>query len=163
MADKYRFRSGQMQLRQYQVASATVIERSDMLYIDTTANEVKNAAAFPWGGGTLSLEQTDFANLFVGIAYEASASGDTDDISVDVSADAVYEFDVASATYEVGDLLGPDENSGAFHDQQLEKSSTTVRSIARSFEHKASSVTSLRVTFASVHNLSGNNVNAVVG
>lgn len=165
MANKHRHRQGQMELREYGVASATVIERTDMCWIDTTDNEVKNAATFPWGGGTLSLAQTDFANLFVGIAYEESKSGDTDDIGIDVSADSVYEFDVTSATYNSGDVLGPSDNDVAvtFDDQSLEACSTTARAIARAFETKASAVTSLRVKFASVHNVSANNVNAVVG
>ena len=166
MANKHRHRHGQMQLREYGIASATVVERTDMLWIDTTDNEVKPASDLPWGGGPLSLAQTDFANLFVGIAYEESASGDTDDIGVDVSADSVYEFDVTSATYNSGDVLGPSDNASAntaFDDQSLEGCSTTARAVARAFETKASAVTLLRVTFASVHNPSANNVNAVVG
>lgn len=166
MADKYRFRSGQMQLRTYGVASATVIERSDMLWIDSTNNEVKNAAAKDFNND-LDTTQQEFADLFVGIAYEASASGDTDDISVDVSADSVYEFDVTSSTYNMGDDLGAadgDSPSTALDDQRLEAPATSnTGAVARAAEKAESAVTLLRVQFASIHNVSGNNANAGVG
>lgn len=165
MADRYRLRKGQVQLRTYGVALATVIERSDMLWIDTTDNEVKNAAAKDFNND-LSTTQTEFADLFVGIAYEASTSAQSADIGVDTSADSVYEFDVTSSTYEVGDVLGPSDNDSALvalDDQSLEGSSTTARAVARAFDKADSAVTSLNVTFASIHNVSANNANSVVG
>jgi len=164
MANKHRFRKGQMELVKLAVESATVIEIGDMLYMESTGGEVKPASSYG-AGGTFSALQQGFANVFCGIAYESSASGETDDISVDVSPDSVYEFDVASATYAYGDDLGPDESStpGVLMDQQLEATSNTANAVARAAEYASAATTLLHVKFASAFNPSANNTNAVVG
>lgn len=164
MANKHRFRHGQMELVDVPVESATVIEIGDMVYLEATGGEVKPASSFAAGGSFSALQQ-GFANVFLGIAYQASASGETDNISVDVSPTSVYEFAVASATYTLGEDLGPDNSAsaGALDDQQLEAVSATANAVARAAEYAASAVTSLHVKFASAFNPAANNVNAVVG
>ena len=159
MSNQMRFRSGQVQLHKLRVDSDTVIEAGDLVFLDT--DDVKPAADFPWDTD-LETTQGAFAAVFLGVAHEQSADGDTDDLSIDTSPQAIYEFDVDSATYEVGDSLGPDEDSSSLMSQQLEAAAGSA-SIARAAEYKASASTTLRVTFASAFHAGSANINANLG
>jgi hypothetical protein len=159
MSNQLRFRSGQVQLHKLRVDSGTLIEAGDLVFLDT--DDVKPAVDFPWDTD-LATTQGDFAAVFLGVAHEQSADGETADVSVDLSPLSVYEFDVNSATYEVGGLLGPDENSSALMSQQLETAIANA-SIARAAEYKAAASTTLRVTFASAYHAGSANVNANIG
>jgi hypothetical protein len=158
--NQLRFRSGQVQLARLRVDSGTVIEAGDMVFLDS--DDVKPASDFTWDTD-LATTQAAFAASFLGIAHQQSAAGDTDDVSVDLSPLAVYEFDVNAATYEVGDPLGPDENSSALMDQQLEAVGSAALGIARAVEYKAASSALLRVTFASAFHAGSANANAAIG
>lgn len=159
MSNQLRFRRGHVQLHQLRVDSGTIIEAGDLVYLDT--DDIKPASDFTWDTD-LATTQGTFAAVFLGVAQHQSADGDTDDVSVDVSPTSVYEFDVNSATYEVSDALGPDENSSALMNQQLEAASTG-NSIARAAEYKASASSTLRVTFASAFGTNAANTNAAIG
>jgi hypothetical protein len=159
MSNHLRFRSGQVQLHKVRVDSGTVIEAGDMVFLDT--NDVKPASDYTWDTD-LATTQGTFAAVFLGVAHQQSADGDTFDVSVDLSPNSVYEFDVNSATYEIGAGLGPDENSSALMSQQLEAASSTA-SVARAAEYKAAASTTLRVTFASAYANGSANVNANIG
>ena len=89
------------------VDSATVIEVGDLLYLDTDDAKPASSQA---DGGTLAVNQETLHDNFAGIAMQASASGDTDSIRVATS--GVFELDCASATFEVGALVGGTENAG---------------------------------------------------
>lgn len=162
MANSYTFRHGQRQLVKGRVNLATVIEIGDMVWLDT--DDLKPASDLTWNTN-LAGTQGDFAAVFVGIAMESSSASQSDPIDVDVSADSVYEFTVASATYEIGDDLGPDANTtpspDQLEDQVLEAVSSAAYGIARSREYKASASTKLNVSFYSAY--FGSNVNANVG
>ena len=160
MGNKLRFRSGQVQLIKVRVDSSTVIEAGDMLYLD--GDDVKPSGMYAWDTD-LATTQASFAALFLGIAHQSSGSGDTDAVSVDVSPNSVYEFDAAAGVYEVGDLVGPDENSGALHSQQLESVASSSLAIARAAEYRSASSSLLRVTFASAFQTGSANVNATLG
>lgn len=160
MANRLRFRAGQVELHKLRVDSGTVIEAGDLVFLDT--DDVKPASDFTWDTD-LATTQAAFAALFLGVAHQQSADGDTDDISVDLSPNSIYEFDVNSGTYEVGDALGPDEDSSNFMDQQLESVGSAALGIARAAEYKAASATKLRVRFASAFHPGSANVNAEVG
>lgn len=156
--------TGQRQLRSNAVDSATVVARGDMLFLYQYSlyDHVKPAADITWNS-SLATTQADFAALFLGIAYEASASGETDPISVDVSAESVYYFDVASSAYDIGDPLGPDKASGnALLSQTLEIAAITS-SVAQAQEQKTSAVTRLKVSFASAFNPAANNATNPLG
>lgn len=159
MSNQLRFRSGQVQLHKIRVDSGTIIDAGDLVFLDT--NDVKPASDFDWDTD-LATTQGLFAAVFLGVAHQQSADGDTADVSVDLSPLSVYEFDVNSATYEIGATLGPDESSSTLMDQQLE-AATGIASIARAAEYKASASTKLRVTFASAYHAGSANVNAHVG
>ncbi|MEX0586163.1 MAG: hypothetical protein WD176_05945 [Pirellulales bacterium] len=87
------------------VDAATVIEIGDLVYYDV--DDAKPAGALP-DQGTENGNQQLFHDVFAGVAMQASAAGDSDPIRVATS--GVFEFDCASATLELGDLLGGDEN-----------------------------------------------------
>jgi len=156
------FRYGQRDLIVCGVASASVIVRGDMLEKSSSDEDVTPASAHTWNTDEHTT-QAEFANTFIGIAYEASANGDTADISVDWSATAVYEFDVVSATYNPGERLAPDSASSLLEDQKLDKTDSNVNAIARSVEEKSSAATRLKMVFASAYNPAANNLNSVVG
>jgi len=108
MVDEMRFRKADAKrIKMYPVDKATVIDIGDLLYHDT--NDVKPASS---QADQLSeaKNQDVFAAEFAGIAMEASTDADSDDIAVATL--GVFEMDSPSATYEIGDVLGPDEESG---------------------------------------------------
>ena len=160
MSNMMRFRSGTVQLQTVRVDAGTVIEAGDMVYLDT--DDVKPAGDFPWTTN-LATTQGSFAGVFLGVAYQASAEGESDPISVDVSPLSIYEYGVSSGTFEVGALLGPDESSSTLHPQQLEGVANGGLAIARSAEYKASASSLLRVNFASAFFTGSGNVNASIG
>lgn len=149
-----------MQLHKLRVDSATVLEAGDLVYLDS--DDVKPASSFTWTTN-LAITQSAFAASFLGVVHQQSADGDTDDVSVDLSPTAVYEFDVNAGTYEVGDGLGPDESSSALMNQQLEATASGTLAIARSAEYKAATSSLLRVKFASAFHTASANTNAVIG
>lgn len=160
MANSYSFRSGQRELVKCPVDSGTVVEVGDVVYLET--DDTRPASSKVWDTN-LATTQANLANVFMGVAVEMSANGDTDDIDVDISPDSVYQFTVNSATYKLGDALGCDKDTGnALLDQALE-AATGTSAIARAKEFKSSATTLLRVSFASAYNVAANNVNAVVG
>ena len=151
MANNLRHRHGPQLLIKCAVDSATVIEVGDLVWLDT--DDVKPATSFTWDTN-LATTQAAFAATFLGVAQEASASGSTGEISVDVSPLAVYELDAASSTYEIGDPLGPDQtgsgSSATMMDQQLE-SAVPASAVARCVKRRATAGTSVEVIFASAY------------
>ena len=158
--NRLRFRSGQVELRKVRVDADTVIEAGDLVWLDT--DDAKPASDFAWTTN-LATTQGNFAAKFLGVAHQQSRSGDTDPISVDVSPHSVYEFNVNSASYEVGALLGPDESSSTLMNQQLEAVGSAAAAIARAAEFTSGAQGMLRVTFASAYACGSANVNAQVG
>lgn len=157
--NKLRFRSGQVHLRKVRVDADTVIEAGDLVWLDT--DDAKPASAFPWTTN-LATTQGNFAAKFLGVAHQPSAAGETAAVSIDVSPDSVYEFDVAAGAYELGIPLGPDESSGSLMNKQLE-TSTAVAAIARASEFSVGATSTLRVCFASAFHTASANVNASIG
>lgn len=160
MANRLRFRSGQVQLVKVRVDSGTVIEAGDLVYLDT--DDAKPASDYPWDTNLVTT-QASFAAVFLGVAHQPSADGETESISVDVSPLSVYEFDSQSATYELGDLLAADENASTLMNQQLEAVASSGDAIARAVQYNANSTTLLRVSFASAFHVGSANVNAAIG
>lgn len=158
--NRLRFRSGQVQLVRCRVDAATVIEAGDLVWLD--GDDVKPASAFAWTTN-LATTQGNFAAKFLGVAHQPSAAGETAPISVDISPTSVYEMDVSVGAYEVGALMGPDEDSSKLHDQQLETTALAVNAIARSVEYQPAGTDRLRVSLASAYHVGSSNVNASIG
>lgn len=140
MADKQRHRTEYHKPRYFPVASATVIEVGDLLWWDAGASSVKPAADFTWDTD-LATTQEQFAKLFVGMSADRSASGDTDDIQVDAA--GVKEFACAAATFNIGDMVGPDDNAtpDALLSQQVIAVGTAELAIGRVTKRYASNTT----------------------
>ena len=106
MANTMRWRYGETNPVVLPVASATVIEIGDLVYLDTTAKPASGSTY----GGSLAAAQETFHDKFAGVAMQQSRNGDTQDIRVATT--GVFEFVTASATYEVGARIGADDNAG---------------------------------------------------
>lgn len=106
-ASMLRYRSGPTDLRKVRVASETVIQPGELLFLDEQEHTVKPAYLFPWHVGGLASTLMGFAEKFMGVAWQSSAAGEMNPISVDLSPFAIYEFAAIRAEYEIGDLLVP--------------------------------------------------------
>lgn len=135
------------------VDTGTVIAIGDLLYLDT---DDAKPAGDQSDGGTEAANQETFANKFLGVAMQRSKSGETDDIRVATS--GVFEFPCPSSTFEVGDLIGPSENSDgdALLDQQVERlavhdagADLAKRAIGRCAKRASSAVTTVLVEIKS--------------
>ena len=107
MTDKMRWRYGDTNPVVAAVDAATVIEIGDLLWQDT--DDAKPASSVTNHGSKL-LNQKALADAFLGVAMQRSRSGDAAPIRVATT--GVFEFDCASGTFELGDLVGADTNSG---------------------------------------------------
>lgn len=143
MANVARFRRADAKrVRMYPVASATVIEMGDNLYYDNATDGVKPAGSLTYS--SLAATQANFAARYVGVALDLSANGDTDKIAV--ASRGVFEFPCAAATFNVGDLVGQDDNSGgsALEDAQVigmgENGITGIGRAARYYSANTTSV-----------------------
>lgn len=106
MSNTMRWRYGDTAPVMLPVDSATVIEIGDLLYLDVDDAKPASAQA---DQGTEAANQEFFHDRFAGVAMQASPSGNTQPIRVATA--GVFEFDCLSATFEVGALLGTDENA----------------------------------------------------
>jgi len=159
MANAHNYRHGPQLFVRPAVDSSTVIELSDLLYLDT--DDVKPASAITWASDAAA--QAAFADAFLGVACDASASGETDPINVDISTTSVYEFTCVATTWEIGNTFAVDGNgSDALIDQTLEKVSTVTRCVARAVNRATASTTKVLVTFASAYATGSANSNAFV-
>lgn len=84
------------------VDSAEVIVKGNMLRLVT--DDVRAISGMSDVGLKLANQQAA-RDAFIGVAMRASASGQTQPIPVATT--GVFEFNTSSATYEVGDLVGP--------------------------------------------------------
>ena len=89
------------------VDSAQVILQGAMCW--NNVDDVRSVTTFTYVSADLPGSQANFAAKFLGVALNPSASGETREIAIAQA--GVYEFDCAAATFEVGDLVGPDDNA----------------------------------------------------
>jgi hypothetical protein len=105
MANVMRWRYGDTNPVVLPVAALTVIEIGDLIYQSSGAALPASELA---DAGTEAGNQEAFHDVFVGVAMQASPSGVSNPIRVATS--GVFEFDCISATAEIGDLFGSDED-----------------------------------------------------
>jgi len=124
------------------VDSGTVIEIGDLIYQDTDDAKPASSQA---DQGSETANQELFADNFLGVAMQRSRSGDTDPIRVATT--GAFEFDAASGTFELGDLVGADENAGGdgLLDQQVASVSASKYAIGRVAKRVATAATSVLV------------------
>jgi hypothetical protein len=105
MANIMRWRYGDTNPVMAAVASETVIEIGDLV------GQVSGAAVPASALEDLGSEagnQEAFHDLFLGVAMQCSPAGSTEPIRVATT--GVFELDCLSATLELGDMLGADED-----------------------------------------------------
>ena len=142
MSDKMRWRYGDTNPVVAAVDSGTVIEIGDLVYQDV--DDAKPASAQS-DQGSETANQELFADNFLGVAMQRSRNGDTDPIRVATT--GVFDFDCPSSTFELGDLVGVDENAGGdgLLDQQVALASASKYAIGRVAKRVATAATSVLV------------------
>jgi len=131
------------------VDSATVIEVGDLCFYDT--DDVKPASSFTYAS-SLAITHGNFANNFCGVAMQASASGETDAITV--WSRGVFEFVCAAAQFQFGDFVAPDDNASgnALLDQQVIETANDDDAIGRVTKAYTSNTTSVQCVIDSIYN-----------
>jgi hypothetical protein len=96
----------------FPVASGAVISPGDLLYWNAGSSVVSPLSA-KTGAGAAVLDQSDISSLFAGVALQGRIAAQTTSgypanpaNGINVAVDCVYEADCASATFEIGDLVG---------------------------------------------------------
>lgn len=142
MSDKMRWRYGDTNPVAAAVDSATVIEIGDLVWQDT--DDAKPAGSLTWSTN-LATTQNGFADKFLGVAMQRSRSGETAPIRVATT--GVFEYDCASATFELGALVGPAGNGGstALLNQQLAAVAASSGAVGRVAKRQPSAATSVLV------------------
>ncbi len=146
MSDKMRWRYGDTNPVLAAVDSATVIEIGDLVYQDTDDAKPAGSQA---DQSSETANQELFADNFLGVAMQRSRSGDTDPIRV--ASTGVFEFDCPSGTFELGGLVGVNEESGgtALEDQQVASVAAAIYAVARVAKRVATAATSVLVDIRS--------------
>ena len=145
MSDKMRWRYGDTNPVVAAVDSTTVIEIGDLAYQAT--DDVRPASAQADQGSEMENQEV-FVNNFLGVAMQRSRNGDTSPVRVATT--GVFEFDCPSNTFELGDLVGPDETGGTtLMDQQVDKVAASRYAIGRVARREPSATTSVLVDIRS--------------
>jgi len=128
MSDKMRWRYGDTNPVIAAVDSATAIEIGDLVYQDV--DDAKPASALA-NQGSETANQEALADVFLGVAMQRSRAGETDPIRVATT--GVFEFDCPAGTFELGDLVGVDGNTGGdgLLDQQVAKVAAAKYAVGR--------------------------------
>lgn len=146
MSDKMRWRYGDTNPVVAAVDSATVIEIGDLVWQDTDDAKPASAQA---DQGSETANQEAFAEKFLGVAMQRSRDGDT--APVRVATTGVFDFDCSSGTFELGDLVGVNENAtgDGLRDQQVAKVTASRWAIGRVAKREPSTTNSLLVDIRS--------------
>jgi len=142
MTDKMRWRYGDTNPVIAAVDAATVIEIGDLVYEVT---DYVRPASSQEDQNTKEANQELFAGKFLGVAMQRSRSGETAPIRVATT--GVFEFDCPSGTFELGDLIGADENTAgtALLNQQVTKVAQSKYAVSRVAKRQATASTSVLV------------------
>jgi hypothetical protein len=140
MSDKMRWRYGDTNPVLAAVDADTIIEIGDLVYQET--DDARPAARQP-DQGTKLANQELFAGKFLGVAMQRSRAGETTPIRVATS--GVFEFDCVSAAFELGDLVGVDENAAgdALLNQQVAKVAAAKYAVGRDAKRQSAHTTVL--------------------
>jgi hypothetical protein len=146
MSDKMRWRYGDTNPVVAAVDSATVIEIGDLVYQDTDDAKPASSQA---DQGSETANQELFADNFLGVAMQRSRAGDTAPIRAATT--GVFEFDCPSGTFELGDLVGGDENAAgnALLSQQVAGVAASKYAVGRVAKRVAAAATSVLIDIRS--------------
>ena len=143
MADRMRWRFGDMDPAVMPVGEDTVIEIGDLVY-RTTTGRIAPAAKVPAREASPIILQL-FAEAFQGVAMERSRAGDT--LPIRVARAGVFEFECDPATWSKGDLVGPaldvDDQSGCLVNQRVARvaeEKCAIGTVAKDLHYSAADV-----------------------
>jgi len=127
----------------YPVDSAIVLARGDLCWLNT--DDIRDADGFTWDTDEATTRRK-FCALFAGVTLESSASGDTDEVLV-TGPGAIVEMACTLTAYEIGDMFGPEKDSGGSYldNDLLEKVSDPREAIAKAVERAGSAKTTVKV------------------
>jgi len=142
MTDKMRWRYGDTNPVIAAVDAATVIEIGDLVYQET--DDVRPASSQA-DQNTKEANQELFVTKFLGVAMQRSRAGETAPIRVATT--GVFEFDCPSGTFELGKLMGVNENAAgtALLNQQAITVVQGNRAIGRVAKREATAAISVLV------------------
>ncbi len=142
MSDKMRWRYGDTNPVVAAVDSDTVIDIGDLVYQDVDDAKPASAQA---DQGSEAANQELFADKFLGVAMQRSRAGEAEPIRVATT--GVFELDCPSGTFELGDLVGADENASGdgLLCQQVAPVTLSKYAIGRVAKRVATAATSLLV------------------
>ena len=140
MSDKMRWRYGDTNPVIAAVDADTVIEIGDLVYQET--DDVRPASQQA-DQGTKLANQELFSNKFLGVAMQRSRSGETAPIRVATT--GVFEFDCPNTAFELGDMVGVDENAAgdALLNQQVAKVAAAKYAVGRDAKRQSGTITVL--------------------
>lgn len=134
------------------VATAQAVAVGDICAL--TSNTITRAGDETWDTD-LATTQTAFVAKFLGVSGQqkdanlARVFGNATDNVIRIDAGGVFQFDCASATLEVGDLVGPAKASGnALESQKVVKVASEALAIGRVVE-RGTSITRVKVQILS--------------
>ena len=104
MSNTMRWRYGETNPVMVPTQAGTVIEIGDLLYLDS--GNAKPASSQS-DQGSLTANQETFHDNFVGVAMQSTPG--TIAGAIRVATSGVFEYDCASATFQIGDLIGSNE------------------------------------------------------
>lgn len=111
MSDNFRYRHGETKpVVSKAVVSATVVEVGDLV-----SNVPAAAAATTWDTN-IATTQEAFHDVFLGVSEQRSRNGDT--ATLRLATKGVFEFDCASATFNLGTLVGAAKQTGNLLESQ---------------------------------------------
>lgn len=115
----------------------------DLLYWDSTTIKKASQQA---DQGTEPLNQALFASKFIGVSKDQRLSTETTADDRTIETDTVVDATCPSSTWEIGDLVGPSENSGGdgLENQQVEKVTDPALAIGYCIKREGSAVTTVR-------------------
>ena len=147
MANKMRWRYGDTKpVVGEAVDSAQTIDIGDCLYLAT--DDVRPADQIGYAGG-LATTQELFVDSFIGVAMQQSRNADTDPVRIATA--GTFEFICAAATFEIGDLVGMDDNAtpDALESQQVIAVTDAARAVGVVEKRYSSNTTSVLVRITS--------------
>jgi hypothetical protein len=129
-------------LHRVRVALNGAVPAADIFPGDLVAqasNFAVPAASFTWTTDEATT-RTNFVAAFLGVSNDRSRLGVTDsrDLLIEVHTDGYFEFDCASATYEIGTKLGPDKAAGNNLKNTVKAVTAEAEAIAVVTEHQVS-------------------------
>lgn len=140
MSNTMRWRYGETNPVTLPVAAGTAVEIGDLVYLESG---YAKPAAGQADQGSLSANQQEFHDNFVGVAMQCSTG--TSEETIRIATSGVFEFACAPAAFEIGELLGPSQDQAGSQLVSQEVESVATENLALGRCVKQASVGSQKV------------------